>query len=142
VRLGDTSDTGVTFYAKELRPDAPTRLANAIHRVTANHQSNLPLILGAREPEKHLIWDGLIDDVRVSNQALKQDDLLPQRDKVLESTVGYWRFEQPDPLRDSSPNGHDIRPEVSPAAQLDAAMGALVDFCHVLLNSNEFLYVD
>jgi hypothetical protein len=59
-----------------------------------------------------------------------------------DSTVGYWRFEEPDALKDSSSNAHNIRPEVSPSAQLDPAMAALVDLCHVLLNSNEFLYVD
>ena len=142
VRLGDTSDTGVTFYARDLSADTPLRSVRAAHSITANHQSNLPLILGAREPEKHLVWDGLIDDVRLSNQALKPEDLLPERDTMNDSTVGYWRFEEPDALKDSSSNAHNIRPEVSPSAQLDPAMAALVDLCHVLLNSNEFLYVD
>jgi hypothetical protein len=45
-------------------------------------------------------------------------------------------------LKDSSVNGHNIRPEVSPAAQMSAASAALIDFCHVLLNSSELLYVD
>jgi len=142
VRLGDTSDTGVTFYAKELGTLSSLRTEHAPHTITANHQSNLPLILGAREPEKNLIWDGLIDDVRVSNQALKPEDLLVAREAVLDSTVGYWRFEEPDALKDSSSNAHNIRAEVSPSAQADPSMAALVDLCHVLLNSNEFLYVD
>ncbi len=142
VRLGDTSPSGVTFYAKDLRTDPLMRTAHTAHSVTANHQSNLPLIIGGREPEKHLIWDGLIDDVRLSNQALKPEELLLARNSVNDSTVGYWRFEEPDALKDSSSNGHHIRPEVSPSAQLDPAMAALVDLCHVLLNSNEFLYVD
>jgi hypothetical protein len=99
-------------------------------------------VLGAREPEKRVAWDGLIDDVRLSGKALKADELLLARDCASESTVGYWRFEEPEPLKDSSPNGHNIRPEVSPSAQSDPEMAALLDFCHVLLNSNEFLYLD
>ena len=142
VRLGDTNETGVTFYLKELSAGAKLQTAHRAHHVTANHQSNLPLIIGGRDPEKHLTWDGLIDDVRLSSQALKAENLLITREGTTESTVGYWRFEEPDLLKDSSPNGHDIRPEVSPAARLDARTAALVDFCHVLLNSNEFLYVD
>src|SRR5712691_8602034 len=114
VRIGDTSDTGVTFYMKELAPDATLRTAHAPHKVTANHQSNLPLVLGARDPAKHLVWDGLIDDVRLSGKALRPEELLVANDGVSESTVGYWRFEEPDALKDSSPNGHNIRPEVSP----------------------------
>ncbi len=142
VRLGDTSDSGVTFYAKRLSQDSRLLTAHASHTVTANHQSNLPLIIGGREVEKRLVWDGLIDDVRLSSHALKADELLLVRDGMDVNTVGYWRFEEPDALKDSSPNGHHIRSEVSPAARLDPAAAALVDFCHVLLNSNEFLYVD
>jgi hypothetical protein len=142
VRLGDPSDTGVTFYSKELSSGEELRTAHASHKITANHQSNLPLSLGAREPEKGLVWDGMIDDVRLSNQALKPEDLLVSREGVNESTIGYWRFEEPDALNDSSPNGHNIRAEVSPSAELDPATAALVDLCHVLLNSNEMLYVD
>jgi hypothetical protein len=142
VRIGDTSDSGVVFYVKELSAGAAVRMMHVAHKVTANHQSNLPLVLGARDPEKHIVWDGLIDDVRLSGKALKPDELLLAQNGANESTVGFWRFEEPDGLKDSSPNGHNIRPEVSPSAQLDPATAALVDFCHVLLNSNEFLYVD
>jgi hypothetical protein len=142
VRIGDTSESGITFYAKELSANALLRTTHVPHRVTANHQSNLPLIIGGRDPEKRHVWDGLIDDVRLSSQALKADELLQVREAAREGTVGYWRFEEADPLKDSSPNGCNIRPEVSPAAASDANTAALVDFCHVLLNSNEFLYVD
>ena len=142
VRIGDTSESGVTFYTKELAERAELRTAHAPHHVTANHQSNLPLIIGGRDPEKRQVWDGLIDDVRLSGQALKAEELLIAHEAARESTIGYWRFEDSDPLKDSSPNGCNIRPEVSPAAASDASTAALVDLCHVLLNSNEFLYVD
>src|SRR5439155_11689490 len=71
VRIGDTSESGVMFYVKELSPGAALRTGHAAHKVTANHQSNLPLILGGREPEKHLTWDGLIYYVRLSCKALQ-----------------------------------------------------------------------
>jgi hypothetical protein len=144
VRIGDTSDTGVAFYAKELTAGAALRAARVPHRVTSNHQSNLPVIIGGRDPEKHLIWDGLIDDVRLSRRALKPDELLLARENSDENTVGFWRFEEPDFFKDSSPNGHNIRSEISPAAaaEADPRTSALIDFCHVLLNSNEFLYTE
>ena len=142
VRIGDTSETGVTFYLKELTAGAPVHTARVSHKVTANHQSNLALIIGGRDPDKHQIWDGLIDDVRLSRRALTQDELLINRDRTDESTVGYWRFEEPDFFKDSSPNGHNIKSEISPAAHLDPNTAALIDFCHVLLNSNEFLYTE
>jgi hypothetical protein len=142
VRIGDTSETGVTFFTKEMIAGAPLRTARVPHRVTANHQSNLPLVIGGRDPEKHQIWDGLIDDVRLSSKALQESELLLGRETARESTVGYWRFEEPDFFKDSSPNGHNIKSEISPSAHSDPATAALIDFCHALLNSSEFLYAD
>jgi len=144
VRIGDTSDTGITFYAKELTAGAALRAAHVPHRVTSNHQSNLPVTIGGRDPEKHLIWDGLIDDVRLSRRALKQEEILLAKENSDDNTVGFWRFEEPDFFKDSSPNGHNIRSEISPAAaaEADPRTSALIDFCHVLLNSSEFLYTE
>jgi hypothetical protein len=118
------------------------RTARVAHKVTANHQSNLPLVIGARDPDKQQIWDGLIDDVRLSRRALKQDELLLARETADENTVGFWRFEEPDFFKDSSPNGHNIRSEISPATTADPRTASLIDLCHVLLNSSEFLYVE
>jgi hypothetical protein len=142
IRMEDTSEGGATFYLKELRPGAQLQIAHVPHKVTATHQANLPLTIGAREPETHQVWDGLIDDVRLCSRALKQNELLIESEAPTEGTVGYWRFEEPDPLKDFSSNGHNIRPEVSPSAQEDPAFAALVDFCHALLNSNRFLYLN
>jgi Protein of unknown function (DUF1553)/Protein of unknown function (DUF1549)/Planctomycete cytochrome C/Concanavalin A-like lectin/glucanases superfamily len=142
VRIGDTSETGVTFFVRQLSADAEMRVAHVAHKVTSNHQSNLALVIGGRDPDKGQAWDGLIDDVRLSRLALKPEELLLAREGSSESTVGFWRFEEPDFFKDSSPNGHNIRPEIAPAANADPQTAALIDFCHALLNSNEFLYVD
>jgi hypothetical protein len=142
VRIGDASETGVTFYLKELTAGAALQTARVTHKVTANHQSNLPLVIGAREPEKRVVWDGLVDDLRLSRVALKPDQLLVNREGAGEDTVGYWRFEEANFFKDTSPNGHNIRSEIAPASRLDARTAALIDFCHLLFNANEFLYVD
>ena len=44
--------------------------------------------------------------------------------------------------KDSSPRGNDIEAKIVQAKPSDPARAAFVDFCHVLLNSNEFLYTD
>ena len=50
---------------------------------------------------------------------------------------------EPDVFRDASGNGLDIsRPGRGRAAGVDPRKAALADLCHVLLNANEFLYVD
>ena len=142
VRIGDASETGVAFYLKELTTGAALQTARVTHKVTANHQSNLPLMIGAREPEKRIVWDGLVDDLRLSSVALKAEQLLVNRERAGEGTVGYWRFEEPDFFKDSSPNGHNIRSDIAPTSGADAKTAALIDFCHLLFNANEFLYVD
>jgi hypothetical protein len=142
VRIGDTSETGVSFYLKTLDGTGPLQSKHVPHRVTANHQSNLPLIIGGRDPDKGQIWDGFIDDVRLTRRALKPDELLIARDTVEDSTVGYWRFEELDFFKDSSTHGHNIKPDISPAAKSDPNTAAFIDFCHVLLNSSEFLYCE
>ena len=143
VRLGDTSKTGVTFHLKELLADAPIATASVAHRVTANHLSNLPLIIGGRDPDKRVVWDGLVDDVRLSRAALASDQLLINREGAGESTVGFWQFEASDFFQDSSPHGHEIRSEIAPTAgRTDARTAALNDLSHLLFNTNEFLYLD
>jgi hypothetical protein len=142
VRIGDASETGVTFYLKELTTGAALQTARVTHKVTANHQSNLPLVIGAREPEKRVVWDGLVDDLRLSRVALKPEQLLVNREGAGEDTVGYWCFEEPSFFKDSSPNSHNIRSDIAPTGGADAKTAALIDFCHLLFNANEFLYVD
>jgi hypothetical protein len=142
VRLEDTSEGGLSIYLKDLSTNAQMQVAHITHKITATHQSNMPLTIGARDPEQHLVWDGFIDDVRLCARALKQDELEISKPGTTDGAVGYWRFEEPDPLRDDSANGHPIRPEVSPSAKSDPMTAALVDFCHALLNSNRFLYLN
>ena len=142
LRIGDTSETGVTFYLKELTTGTSLQTARVPHKITANHQSNLPIIIGARDPEKKVVWDGLVDDLRLSRLALKPEQLLLNREAADDDTVGYWCFEEPDFFKDSSPHGHNIRSDIAPSGRLDPKAAALIDFCHLLFNANEFFYVD
>jgi len=69
------------------------------------------------------------------------------------SLIGDWRFEGKDWLKDSSGRNHNLTskgatlwsfdpksPNVPPTDLIDREV--LVDFCHILLNANEFMYVD
>ena len=61
-----------------------------------------------------------------------------------QSLVGHWKFEnEPSMLADSSGNELTLRTaKAEPSLPSDPRTKALVDFCHVLLNANEFIYVD
>jgi hypothetical protein len=87
----------------------------------------------------------LVDEVRISRKALGKDELLYGDGLTGKGAVaGHWVFEdQPGIFKDSAGVQGDL---VKPAAKVDSVVSkndaALVDFCHVLLNSNGFLYLD
>ena len=67
--------------------------------------------------------------------------LLLNNAAVSANTVGYWKFETGSRVyKDSSSHGADIAAPVLRAPKTDPHAAALADFCHVLLNANEFLY--
>ncbi len=132
----------VVFYLKDLsNDDEPVIIYERPLSLVSITKNDAPLVIGSREGTDGR-FDGLIDDVRLSNKSLPKEELLLYLEAMNSATVGYWQFEpHPGLLADSAPQGTPIspgrqEPEVSPAK------GAFIDLCHVLLNSNEFLYVD
>jgi mono/diheme cytochrome c family protein len=146
VDLEDATEKGITFYAKDLsNDDEPMQSVQMKHKVTSGiRPGNVPLTIGGRSPdEPRHVFDGIIDDVRLSNVPLPPDQLLINKEGVAEHTVGYWRFEQDTGhYKDSAQRAGDILAKAIEAPKADPKAAALADFCHVLLNSNEFLYVD
>ena len=153
VRIADTSETGVTFYVKDLTDmDASLRSAGVRHAVTGHYSSeSTPLVIGGRDSTPMHGWDGLIDELRISRKALAPGELLYNDGVVSKDLLcGHWLFEdQAGLLRDSAGIQKELvkraggqvaaRSAVPSVSQLDPG---LVDLCHVLLNSNEFIYID
>jgi hypothetical protein len=145
VRLaGDGKPGAVTFRVKDLaNDDEPLLTARVPHNVTGGFANRRSLVLGGRDSRGDALFDGLIDDVRISSAALELPELLFTSEAVSRSTVGFWQFEpKPDVFRDSAGNKLDIRPFARKNGDVDPRRAALEDFCHALLNSSEFLYVD
>ena len=144
IDLDDPTGKGITFYAKDLaNDDEPMQVATIKHTVTSGIRSGSDLTIGARGAGSEHLFDGLIDDVRLSNAPLAPEQLLLNNAGVTDQTVGYWKFDsEPGVYRDSSPRGADITPRMIEPPKTDPRTVALVDFCHTLLNSNEFLYLD
>jgi hypothetical protein len=159
VNLKDAGDKGVTFYLKDLANDEePLGIYSTTHKVVKmSTASPRPqgeelgmrvFTIGGTLGKLERSWDGMIDDVRLSDVALPQKQLLFLSDTMTKNTVAYWRFETtPGMLQDSSPNRLTLQRYSSasmPAAPaaIDARRAAWIDLCQVLLNANEFLYVD
>ncbi len=147
VDLDNPGENGVTFYAKDLSNDEePLQKDQAFHKIVKIPPPAGRFTIGGPDGKLARTWDGLIDDVRLSSAALRENQLLLTSDRVLKETVGFWQFEpNPGMLKDSTGHGlHLIRDGVAAnvAAPQDVRVLALVDFCQVLLNASEFLYVD
>ena len=144
VHLDDATEKGITFYARDLtNDDEPMQSVQLAHAVTSGIANEAPLVIGGPPTGTGNLFDGLIDDVRLSDAALRPEELLVTSPSPGEHTAGYWKFEAtPSPYADSSGHGHDISAASQKGQQKDPRLTALIDFCHILLNSNEFLYLD
>ncbi|WP_197444351.1 DUF1553 domain-containing protein [Maioricimonas rarisocia] len=140
VDLDETGEAGVTFCMKDLsHDDAIPQWASASHHVVSGYTNSEPLLIGGRSTSKAHRWDGLIDEVRLTDAALPKESLGSIDRPLEEATVGKWTFEADGLLADRSSRGHDL---TIGNASAFAADPALVDLCQILMNSNEFLYVD
>ncbi|HEX3869253.1 MAG TPA: LamG-like jellyroll fold domain-containing protein, partial [Pirellulales bacterium] len=145
VRFGKTKPGKVTFYVKDLsNDDEPLLTATVPHNLVEGVKNDEPLGLGGLGSGTRGFFDGLLDSVRLSSGALGVDDLLFTDESLESSTVGYWQFEmKPDVFADSSGHGLNIQPRgAGKARHVNVEQAAWIDFCHVLLNSSEFLYVE
>jgi hypothetical protein len=142
VKLAGREPPAVTFYVKDLINGDEPLLSNRVPvNIREGIANSAPLGIGGSSGRRGAAFDGMMDEVRLCKGSLPQDELLFFGNESHPKTGGYWRFE-PDPgvFRDSSPHRRDIRPPAR--GPITPAQAALVDFCHVLLMSSEFLYVD
>jgi hypothetical protein len=145
VELASDSKPGtVTFYLKDLsNDDDPLQIAKIEHDIVGGLENTEPVTLGGRSMNESGLFDGLLDDVRISHGALKDNEILYASENITESTRGFWRFEsQPGVLADSSGSGLQITPAKKSTPISDPDFSAFRDLSHAILNSNEFLYVD
>ena len=144
VRMAEQGAGNVAFYAKDLSDnDAPIVTASVDHKLTGQYRSAKDFMLGGRDDERPSGWHGLLDDVRLTAAALGPDQLLINDSQVDERAVGFWRFEGQEFVKDWSAAGNHIEVAAQNASMdVGARTAALIDFCHALLNSSEFLYID
>jgi hypothetical protein len=138
------SDSGtVTFYLKNLsNDDEPMQVATIKHSISSDVSNSVPLSLGFRTGSDDSFFDGLLDDIRLSSTALPVEQLLLTAEKPGPDTEAFWRFEPvPGIFEDSSNHAIRLSAQRGNSTPATPAHAALADLCHVILNSNEFLYV-
>lgn len=143
VHLSDTNRSGITFYAKDMaHDDDPYVTATASHQVTMGIKSHATVTLGSTALGKNQ-FNGLIDEVRISSSALAPEKFFITTEAPNPAAVAHWQLKsEKDFFRDRSGHGNDLKINVQDTKTLNPRKAAVEDLCHVLLNSNEFLYVD
>jgi hypothetical protein len=147
----DLAKGSVTFHLKDLSdPEAPLQTATVAHQVVGGFsvKEGVAALLGGRAQTGHH-WDGQLARLSVSEGALKKEQLLvsPQRSeaesllpearRILDWTFAGNDGETPVPGTAWVRNAK----ETVPSGTSPKLLGAVTDFCHALLNSNEFLYL-
>lgn len=141
-RKDDVTKGTVTFYLKELdNPKAPLQTETVTHQVVGglDAASAFKTIIGGRDNTKGHLWDGQLARLVVSEGLLSKDQLIINGGKGGKRILD-WNFsgnggEHPEP------NTAWIRETKDDSGIPPKLLGATTDFCHVLLNSNEFLYL-
>ncbi len=144
VKLAKGTDGQAQFFVRDLSiPNAEWKTATVALHVKNIATTPFAVVVGDRDSAARARWDGLIDDVRLSKTALSLEQLGGKASA--ENMVAQWSFNTSDaPGKDESSGSRHLGVSNSPAAISTSGVPAasLADLCHVLLNSNEFLYVD
>jgi hypothetical protein len=132
----------VTFHLKDLSNDDEQLLSVTVpHNIVEGLKNSLPLTFGGFTADDPQSFDGLIDDVRLTGSSLNADAILYAVENIHPASIGYWQFERvPGVMRNSVADRLHIHGRGMQVINLSPDEAALADFCHVLLNSNEFLY--
>ncbi|MDF1815808.1 MAG: DUF1549 domain-containing protein [Verrucomicrobiales bacterium] len=134
---GDATSGKVTFYMKDLSsPGSKLQKSAVTHSVTGGiSKQNLKSFIGGRNGRGHL-WDGQLARLKISEGTLSDNELFIN--KGSSKAIVDWDF--------SSKNGEEPAPGTSwyrqpvPGKPDSKLLSATTDFCHALLNSNEFIY--
>ena len=133
----------VEFTLKDLsNVESEASVVTREHKLRGGNSGPV-IAIGGRVTGNSAHFDGLIDEVRLSRGTLPATQSLLSADPATKTTIAWWRFDSELGLvADVSENQiHLYRGEVGEETWMSPERHALVDLCHVLLNSSEFLYV-
>jgi hypothetical protein len=131
------SDGTVVFSVKDLSaPELERRSVTVKHSIVGKLGIGTasPVIGGIFRRSPHQ-FDGRIDAIRISGGVLTDDALTHDTARWTNTSAVIWEAKRPPTA------GFEWTGGVSIADSADPRVRAIADLCHVLLNSNEFLYL-
>ncbi len=132
----------VKFYTRNLSdPEAKMESVTVQHPVVGGYaNAQRSLMIGGREQDTRSLWDGVISRTVLSSGLLVEEQLLAAQAKSSPRCI----FDaQSETLANTSEPKYQWEKKVATGndAASAASLEALADFCHALMNSNEFLYL-
>ncbi|MCM8542022.1 MAG: DUF1549 and DUF1553 domain-containing protein, partial [Lentisphaeraceae bacterium] len=141
----NSAETKVKFFLKDY-----SKKSSKLN----NYQTSTKSVFNQPEKDKGSIvmftdnslasWDGMIGEMRLSRTALNVKDLMVDDDLGSnKNTIAHWHFATDEELlKDATKNGYHLKMLKQKAVTTsDANTKAVADFCQVILNSSEFLYI-
>ena len=122
--------------------------AEVAFKSAAGIAGKVPVVLGGRHKQSRHRWDGKLDQFALFSKALSSEtieslfaDQLGAAAVRPLAPVAAWDFDnEKNPVADASSHGHDLN--IKAALPISPLEKAVTELCHVLLNSNEFVYID
>ena len=149
VEQADSGKGKARFFLQPLdTKDGKLKTADVEFKSAAGVTSKVPVMLGGRHKQSRHKWDGKLDQVALFSKSLNFDtieSLFADQLKTVviaqHAPVAAWDFDNKEnPVADSSSHGHDLNIQATlPVSPLEKAV---TELCHVLFNSNEFVYID
>lgn len=141
VDLTDITKNGIQFSAKDLTDkDAKIQTASVPHTVVSKLENSNRLVIAGRDTKSNSNWDGIISEFSIYDTI----DIVQADDTNLTTPIAHWKFDSFEAGLVDKTN-QQIKLSIGSEAEtqlLSPEQEAEVDFCHLLLNSNEFIYID
>ncbi len=150
VEQGDNNKGKATFWLQSLDKKYGKRQTAEVDFKTANGMTGaFPIVVGGRVKQARHRWDGQLDQIALFNKALTAETVEALFAARLSSVTikqqtpfAFWNFDNNNNTRtaDAMANRHHlVYSEKKTPKPLEKSVAEL---CHVLLNSNEFIYID
>lgn len=141
VQTQENGKSQATFHWKDLsKPESQLESATVDFSIAGKLQDpQTSLLTGGRQQTGHL-WDGQLARLVITPEALSKESLLIAKPAVNKDRTLDYQFNGENgetPVAHTSWYRRD-KPQPKPVSGQQAAF---IDFCHALLNSNEFLYL-
>jgi len=122
--------------------------AEVVFRSASGISAEIPVVLGGRHKQSRHQWDGQLDQIALFSKWMKTEtieslfaDGLSSAAVKQQSPVAAWDFDnKQNRVADASAHGHDL--SMTAGLPVSPLENAVTELCHVLLNSNEFVYID